>query len=755
MIHSPRPAAFLPEVLTCLLLFFCSTLAANSLARVEGQVRDASGTPVAGALVEAGSSSATTGRDGRFALHYDPRSAGELRASAPGFAVGSLRLANGQTQADIVLHVSRVEERVTVTANAAPAGATEFDRQDLNLTPAFSIDMALRQVPGFTLFRRTPSWAANGTAQGFSLRGVGASAASRGLVLLDGVPINDPFGGWVYWGRVPPGTLTSAEVVEGSASELYGTDAIGGVINLVRREQSGPYARVESSIGNLFTPMVSAMGTAQAGPWQLSAAADAFRTNGYVPVPERDRGTVDTVVSSEHRTGWVDLQRSFGQGGRVFVSGNLYGESRQNGTHVQTNSATVRELRAGADWRNETLGDFNLRLFGGAETLRQIFSAVAADRNTEALTRDQFVPAANAGATLLWSHALARRHMLVAGTEARWIDGESFEWAHAGGTRTSILRSGGTQRRYAAFGEDRIRLTERLLVSLAARVDHWENAQGFSLTAPLAASVRPSDTRYPDRSQTAFSPKLALSFAATDALTLHASVARGFRAPTLNELYRSFRVGNAVTLNNSDLRSERLTGVEAGATLRAGTHNVFAGTFFWNDITNPVSNVTLSITPALITRQKQNMGRLRSTGAELRWDTRLTDRLSVRTAYQFVDSTVADFAANPELEGLWIPQVARHNATLQARYAAPENYAFAVHLRVQGRQYDDDRNLFPLGGYAVIDAFASKNLSPGVELFLAAENLTNRRYEVGRTPVLTLGPPIVARTGLRWTFTKR
>src|ERR671929_131193 len=105
-------------------------------------------------------------------------------------------------------------------------------------TSAATLDDALRQVPGFTLFRRTGSRVANPTSQGVSLRGVGASGASRALVLADGIPLNDPFGGWVYWGRVPRASVERIEVLRGGASSLYGSSALGGVVNLITRRPS-------------------------------------------------------------------------------------------------------------------------------------------------------------------------------------------------------------------------------------------------------------------------------------------------------------------------------------------------------------------------------------------------------------------------------------------------------------------------------------------------------------------------------------
>src|SRR5204862_3002472 len=130
-------------------------------------------------------------------------------------------------------------QEITVSANRTstrlvetPTSVVVLSRDDLNATAAFRTDDMLRQVPGFSLFRRTTSRTANPTAQGVSLRGLGASGASRALVLVDGVSLNDPYGGWVAWGRVPRAALARAEVLRGGGSDVYGGGAFGGAIQL-------------------------------------------------------------------------------------------------------------------------------------------------------------------------------------------------------------------------------------------------------------------------------------------------------------------------------------------------------------------------------------------------------------------------------------------------------------------------------------------------------------------------------------------
>jgi outer membrane receptor protein involved in Fe transport len=256
---------------------------------------------------------------------------------------------------------------------------------------------------------------------------------------------------------------------------------------------------------------------------------------------------------------------------------------------------------------------------------------------------------------------------------------------------------------------------------------------------------------FPDRREHAFSPRLGVVRQMTDHLTLRASAYQAFRSPTLNELYRSFRLGNVVTLANDTLRAERLTGVEAG-----GSYSTLAGRFilrgslFGDVISEPIANVTLDVQPNLITRQRQNLGSTRQRGFELDCQMLISDRLTASGGYQFVDSVVREFPANPALEGLTIPHVPRNVLTFQSQYSNPRFFAFGLQGRFVGEEFDDDQNHLPLGRCFTLDAFASRALSRHWEVFAAVENLLNQRCDVSRTPVLTVGPPLWARIGLRF-----
>jgi outer membrane receptor protein involved in Fe transport len=745
--------------------FLLACLAAAQTSRptsLRGVVTDSSGAAIAGAQVvlSAPGFQATrlTDPSGRFRFDQLPQTRGTARVSAQGFQTRQVPWTAGGGELEVSLYPAGAAEEVTVTANRAPTRVIDTPTSvvvlgpaDLAATAALTTDDKLRQVSGFSLFRRSDSRTANPTSQGASLRGLGASGASRALVLADGFPLNDPFGGWVYWDRIPSAEIASLEVASGGASHLYGSDALGGVVNVLRQPVDRNALSLETSYGNEDTPDVSFLASHVAGNWAGSIAGELFRTDGYIDVPLGLRGTVDTPVNSEHATGEATLERKFGQNAGVFARGSLLGEQRQNGTPLTPNRTTVRELDLGANWSSQELGAFTLRSYVSRQVFNQNFSSIALDRNSETLTREQRVPAQQVGFSAQWERTLGTHQNLVAGAEEWNVHGESDEIGFTRGLPSSRSQAGGRENNWGGYGEDMISLTRRTLLTLSGRVDRWLNFHAFSARLPLfgpGGAVTP----FPDRGESFFSPRAAILQRLTDKVSLTGSAYRSFRAPTLNELYRSFRVGNIVTQANDRLLAERLTGAEAGAIVTGWDQRFLVrGNFFWSDITRPIANVTLSVTPGLITRQRQNLGRTRSRGAEVEADERLTNSITLSGSYQYTDATVTSFSADPTLVGLWIPQVPRHEFTVQARYVKPFLLA-AVQGRYVGRQFDDDQNLLPLAHYFALDAMLSHPLRPGVEVFAAAENLLDQRYQIGRTPVLTVGPPILARAGLRLNF---
>jgi outer membrane receptor protein involved in Fe transport len=618
----------------------------------------------------------------------------------------------------IVVTATQTKTRLSDT----PASVVVITRETMQTTAASTTDDALRQVPGFTLFRRSGSRSANPTSQGVSLRGVGASGASRALVLDDGIPLNDPFGGWVYWGRVPRVAIDRIEVVRGGASDLYGSGAMGGVVQFIRRINNDDVA-FETSAGDEGTGTASLFAAMKRGDWSGSIDADFLTTSGYILVQPSQRGNVDVEADARHTT--LDAAIRYAAS---FLRLSHYSESRNNGTPLQVNDTAIRQIAAGTDLRTGS-GSLLLRAYGSDQDYHQTFSAIAADRSSERLTVDQRVPSSGRGGSVEWFSTIGR-NVIVAGGDARQVKGASDELQFAA-INGKITRSdvSGQQRNAAAYVEDVATLSPRITLSAGIRFDSWRNFDAQRNGAPLS-----------DRSDDAWSPRLTLLVHASDRLTFTASAYKAFRAPTLNELYRNFRVGNVQTLANESLGAEHLSAIEFG--VRSGPLRL---TMFSMSTDDTIANVTLSSTPALITRQRQNLGSSRSRGAELDADQRLSTHWHLSAGYLFCDAAITSGA----LAGKRLPQVPRNTATMQLAFT-PSRGTAGIQARWSSMQFDDDVNQFPLRSYAVADLFASYPIAARFDATIAIENATNRRVEVSATPVLTLGTPRTIRVGVRY-----
>jgi outer membrane receptor protein involved in Fe transport len=732
---------------------------------LRGTVKDRAGAVIARAQVLLQTSGQELRRvtqpDGSFVFGGVDADSGTLTVSASGFAPSTTPWQSGQNELTITLVPAPLQQSLDVTATRTailPTGVDNLEAQpdavvvssdQLQQWGALATDDKLRNVVGFSLLRRSGSQTDNPTSQGVSLRGLGANGASRALVLADGIALNDPFGGWIYWARIPQSSLDQVQLVPGGVSALYGNDALGGVINLETRPAVQTDAFVEGSYGNENSPFGSGWGAIRFGQWAVVASGEGFRTDGYIAVPQDVRGSVDTPVASQYGSGSLRLERLFGDKGRIFLNGSIYGEDRQNGTALQVNDTTIRQLAFGTDWNSPAVGLFTLRMYGGTQNYYQTFSSIAADRNSESLTNIQYVPVQQMGLLAQWSKQLASRFTLLAGLDALDVQGFSNETSYSSGRPTAQLSNGGTQQSLGAFLEGIVQITGKWSVTLSGREDLWSNLDGSSSRIPVVG--KPTYVAYPDRGQNAFNPRLSTSYRVNDRVVLYAAGYRSFRAPTLNELYRSFRVGNVQTLANPYLRAERFFGAEGGVRASA-LHDRLSihGSFFWGYTTDPVANVTVNTTPLLITRMRENLGETRAWGFQAGADMRITDRISLTATYQFIDSTVVSFPANPALVGNMVPLVPRNEFAFQGTWAAPKQFLVAIQGRTASNEYDDDQNLLPLGAYFVLSATVSHPLPKGFDIFFQGENLTNDQYSIGRTPVVTLGQPILVRGGLRW-----
>lgn len=724
-------------------------------------VNDSAGASVAGAnvaLIERGNGAQCVYRDDAYHCFVPPANGFTIRVDAKGFKMSQVVVAKESAPVSeyvIVLQVSSIEETVVTIGRTesrvaeTPESVSVVNRSQIETTAAPTLDDALRQVPGFSIFRRSSSRNANPTTQGVSLRGVGASGASRSVVMLDGVPLNDSFGGWVQWSRVSPIAIETVEVLRGGASSLYGGSGLGGAIDLVSRKANDDdfVISAEAFGGSQRTLSGSAFAGGEYKDWFGDVSGGHFQTQGFFPVDKNERGSVDSFAGVRSMNFSGRAKREFGDTASVFFRPSYFGESRANGTPAQINRTHSRQFVLGGALNvgPKSLIGINWRAYSGTQVYDQTFSAVTADRTTENLTRVQRSPSQNVGFSTQFS-AYIRDHNIVSGIEGREVRGASDEIVLSNGRATSLVGTGGLERTIAGFAKDVWSIGKRVMLSGTLRYDGWKNLGGYSVTRSLSTSLTAS-TIFPDRKETALSPQASLLIQATDQIAIHASMSKSFRAPTLNELYRSFRVGNVLTTANENLRSEKATNFETGIRL-AGENYGIRATAFVTEIDRAIANVTLSSTPSLITRQRQNAGKTRTSGFEIDSEMRI-EKLQVNAGYLFADSRVIAFDSNPALIDKFIPQVPRHQLTFQAKYPVSK-FILAFQGRASSKQYDDDLNVFRLEPYFQMDAFVSRRLKEKISVFASLENLFDSRYSVGKTPVRTLSSPKNLRIGVRW-----
>jgi outer membrane receptor protein involved in Fe transport len=740
-------------------------LTGGVLSGVTVEVRQTPGGPVVGQAVTDASGSFSVvlhdGVPGNFVV--------EGRTSAMDSGVVTVAVAQGGSQVDLVMNPTAVQQSMTVTATRSEVSVGALSNtiavlsaEQLENYPALTLDEQLRQHAGFELFRRSSGWVQNPTSQGISLRGLGSTAASRTLVLADGAPLNDPFGGWVHWNEIPSGALDAVTIATGGGSDLYGSSALGGVINVLPAKPVD--AMVSGSVLGAGEGTVSgdARGDLKVGKWSGLLAGQDFNTQGYILTAPEVRGAVDVPANVHFESGRAEIDHAqTGALGHVFLTGNVLNEARGNGTVVTNNGTRLWRYLGGDDWSAGSKVTGRVRAFGSDEAYRQTFSSVSADRNTESLSRIQHVGTQELGAatdaTVQLTNGSKWTSALVFGADVRDIRANDVEnpVAVSGpskGMITGLQETSARQRFVGGFVEG-LAQSGPWSGAASVRVDSAQNLDTHTNMQTLPGPVVPGSI--PDRGEIVVSPRLGLVRRLGNVVSVRATGFRAFRAPTMNELYRTGQVGSVITLANSGLLSERATGAEGGVVIASpgGRWNAQA-TYFWTEINRPVSTVLVSSTPTSMTNIRENLGQIQSQGTELGLQWNSGRWISATVGYQYAHAVVTEFSAQPSLVGNWIPDVPRESFTAQVRAQRARWGSVTLAMQSAGQAFDDSANTLVLRKFFQMGLFADRGLGKGFTAFVAFQNLTGERSDVSRTPNLTQGIPFIAQGGVRFIWNR-
>jgi outer membrane receptor protein involved in Fe transport len=666
---------------------------------------------------------------------------------------------------------------IVVTAARLPPAAADaafsvvrIDQQILSRSAR--LDEALRSVPAVSLFRRTSSAAANPTTQGISLRAIAPSGAGRTLVLLDGVPLNDPFGGWVIWSQATPESLESLDVIRGAGSGPYGAGALTGTITMRERGPAGgrPGGVLDVSASERGGLRAAGSASTRLGPLAVTLSGLREVSDGYVPVRGSSAGAADTPLDLDSRSAALRVDTALGQA-NLSVRAATWEEDRGSGLAGTRANASGHSLSATAAQAPTANGyGWRLQAWRIDSNLANSSASVSADRATTTPANDQFrTPATGWGVNA----ALRRRVSDLAGgrlewevgADARFNDGETNElFSNPTGAGFARIRRAGGETSVAGAYVDASWTAAEWLVAGGLRVDRWENKGGFRNENTLATGAVLLNETDPDRSGEVVSARLAARRDLGGGYAARAAAYSGFRPATLNELHRPFRVGNDITEANAALTPETLKGLETGLAFdRDGVR--WGATVFWNQIEDAIVNVTIGAGPATfpragfvpaggVLRQRQNAGTIDGWGVELNGAVDLSTAISLNAAVSWTDAEIDGGSAAAQLTGLRPAQAPEWSGVAGVDWRATDRLTLALAARYESSRFDDDLNSRVLDAAVTFDARAEWALNPRTRLWLAGDNLFDTDVEVSETGtgVAGYGPPRTVSAGVRLSY---
>ena len=647
---------------------------------------------------------------------------------------------------------------VTGRALAVPMGDAAYDiatvdRDRIIATASGRIEDVLRDIAGLAQFRRSDARSANATSQGATLRGLGGNASSRALLVLDGVPQSDPFGGWITWPAYAPERLGSVRVTRGGGSGAYGSGALAGTIEMDSIAAADAPAGLQGSLayGSRHALDATALAATQLGGGFGFLSASFGRGDGFIPIIASQRGSVDRPAP--YRQASLAARGVAPLSALTELQASLMGfmDRRERGTAYSENGgdgadASLRLVHRG-HWGVQALGYVQLRKFTSNAV------SINATRSLATPSVAQYnVPSTGLGARLEVRPPVASQIELRLGADWRRTTGETNElYSYVNGLPTRLREAGGQSDTAGLFAEASSTWGDVTLTG-GARADHWWIRNGRLIESLIGGALTRND-RPANRQDWAPTARAGLAWE-TGPVTLRTAAYLGWRLPTLNELYRPFRLGADATAANPNLKPERMRGAEIGLDVQPMPQLRLRATAFTNQLRDAIGNVTLATGPGIFPgvgqvtgayRQRLNLDAVESKGLEL--DARYKAGVwTLSASYAFTDARVRATGAARALQGLRPAQTPRHMASATLGWRT-----VSLTTRYISAQFEDDANSRRLRDAVTMDALASLPLSPRLSLFVRGENLANARVEtaLSATGIVERATPRTLWLGLR------
>ena len=732
-----------------------------------------------------------------------------LRASlmaASGLVIGVPAHAQERAQAQplqtVVVSASRSQTKV----EEMPLHTTIVSHEDIQKSPARTLDQLLRNVPGMN-FTAVPAALSDPTSHQTKMRGLGNAKV---LVLLDGVPIHDPFFLTTQWFKVPLSNIERVEIIRGGNSSLWGNMAVAGVVNIVSKRVQDNAGQVIASGGSHGTGSISvSKNFAVSDALGFSLSADVYHTDGYQTTPAAFlyRFPQKRPVSAENRN--IQLTTYFKPGADLngylrlgyhvqdqeisYRFGRNLQESPDIAAQLEKKISTASSMQAnvwGQYVRFDKLNGNTCYYQGGSTCLTSSSPTLTPERVNDNVvqfyTQQGALRYRERGGSLIYSTRLrSPLYSVQAGVDYRRLSAEDTELFFSTpvspdepqGRYDSSTFGKGRQTFQGLFAQAKFAPVDRLDVTASARLDRYEIDQRTNTRTTAAGAT--TGGALPEASKTAFNPSLAARYDIDDALSVRAAAYKAFRAPGFNNLTRTFGTGTNTTIANPDLVPENLRGWEVGSDYRNGAFSLGA-TYFFYDIKNMIATFTASGAsapqqvqlicggPALpncggSARYYTNDQDGESHGVEVVAQWRYGDHLKFDGYYTRTESHLTrrgPVVTDPI--GVQLVGVPKDVAKVGVTYKPSRKAQTYVELRYTGPMLLDTTSKqgmtrFGQRSNTVINASANYAWSDSIDLFATVSNLLDREYgestySVNQPYNQVLSSPRTVNAGLRVRF---
>jgi vitamin B12 transporter len=635
---------------------------------------------------------------------------------------------------------------VTGRGLADPPASQAYDVQvisaeRLNSSASGRIEEALASIAGFQQFRRSDSRSANPSAQGATLRALGGNATSRSLVLLDGVPMADPFFGYIPFSAIAPERLASATVTRGGGAGAFGAGAVAGTIELTSADAAalGLFSgaliandRGESELSATLAPRLGTGFAVVSGRWD--------RGQGFWTTPIAQRSAASARAAYDSWSASIRGAAPLAPDVELQFRALAYDDARTlRFTGADSTSsgqdASLRLVGRGR-WQFDALVYVQARDFSNIVISATSFRKTLDQRRT---------PSTGIGGKLEFRPPVGSAHVLRLGTDWRIASGGLQEEAYSGvtGLVTARRRAGGRNSDLGLFIEDDWTIGA-LVLTAGARADRWTIRDGY-FHEVNAAGVTTINTVFADRAGWSASLRGGAVVELGGGLSLRGSAYSGLRLPTLNELYRPFVVFPVTTRANAQLGNEKLRGFEAGVDYAPSDAIRLSFTAFDNRVKGAIANVTIGTN----VRERRNVDAIHARGLELGAGLRF-GAVSLDGSLAWTQALVEASGASLALNGKRPAQTPKLAASTTLGWRPRDGWQLSATLRHIGAQFEDDLQADLLPAATTLDAYAKVPLDGPFALVLRGENLTGEtvitRNQAGS---IDLGIPRTLWAGLR------